>query len=127
MVVNNSYALSSNMSWYPNQVANPILPNHGINGWFNTAAYQAPAPGTFGNLRRNSIYGPGLSEVNASLHKRFPIRERVGFDFSANATNALNHPSFGQPDALIGPGHTGTIRSVTVGGRSMELVGKIIF
>ena len=79
-------------------------------------------------MRRNSVYGPGLHEMNASVHKRFPIiGERVGFDFSANATNVLNHPSFGQPDATIGPGHTATIRSLTVGGRGMEMVGKIIF
>lgn len=127
MLVNNSYALSSNMSWYPNQVGNPRLANPGINGWFNTAAFAAPAPGTFGNMRRNSVYGPGMQDMNASLHKRFQIRERVAFDFSANATNVLNHPSFGQPDAAIGPGHTAQIRSVTVGGRSMDLIGKISF
>ncbi len=127
MLVNDSYALSSNMVWYPNQVGDPKLAKRGINGWFNTAAFQAPAAGTFGDMRRNSVYGPGLSEVNSSLHKRFPIYERVGFDFSANATNVLNHPSFGEPDPVIGPGHTGTIRSVTVGGRALELVGKIIF
>ncbi|HEY5055202.1 MAG TPA: TonB-dependent receptor, partial [Acidobacteriaceae bacterium] len=126
MSVNNSYAQSG--SWYPNQVASPILGNRGINGWFNTAAFAAPTPGTFGNMRRNSVYGPGLQEMNASVHKRFPIiGERVGFDFSANATNVLNHPSFGQPDSTIGPGHTATIRSLTVGGRTMEFVGKIIF
>ena len=126
MSVNNSYAQAG--SWYPNQVASPILANPGINGWFNTAAFQAPTAGTFGNMRRNSVYGPGLHEMNASVHKRFPIiGERVGFDFSVNATNVLNHPSFGQPDATIGPGHTATIRSLTVGGRGMEMVGKIIF
>ena len=123
---NNSYAQAG--SWYPNQVASPIVANRGINGWFNTAAYQSPAPGTFGNMRRNSVYGPGLQEMNASVHKRFAIvGERVGFDFSANATNVLNHPSFGQPDSTIGPGHTATIRSLTVGGRTMEFVGKLIF
>lgn len=125
MSVNNSYAQAG--SWYPNQVASPVLANRGINGWFNTAAFVAPTAGTFGNMRRNSVYGPGLQEMNASVHKRFPIHENVGFDFSANATNVLNHPSFGQPDSTIGPGHTATIRSLTVGGRTMEFVGKIIF
>ncbi len=66
-------------------------------------------------------------EVNLSLHKRFSIYENAYFYFSANATNAFNHPSFGLPDAVIGPGHTATIRSVTVGGRTMEFVGKIVF
>jgi hypothetical protein len=127
MAVNNSYAQSSNNSWFPNQVGSPKLANRGINGWFNTAAFQSPTAGTFGNTRRNRVYGPGTSEVNLSLHKRFSIYENAYFDFSANATNALNHPSFGQPDALIGPGHTATIRSIVVGGRTMEFVGKIVF
>lgn len=127
MLLNNSYAQSSNMSWYPNQVGNPNRSDAGINGWFNTAAYQAPTPGTFGNMRRNSVYGPGLWQMNMSLHKKFPIYERVAFDFSANATNVLNHASFGQPDPIIGTGHSALIRSVTVGGRSMELTGKIVF
>ena len=126
MSVNNSYAQAG--SWYPNRVGSPILANRGINGWFNTAAFVAPAAGTFGNTRRNSVYGPGLQEMNAAVHKRFPIKgDRIGFDFGANATNVLNHPSFGQPDSTIGPGHTATIRSLTVGGRTMEFVGKIIF
>jgi hypothetical protein len=127
MAVNNSFAQSSNMSWYPNQVANPNRADRGINGWFNSNAYQQPAPYTFGNMRRNSIYGPGMSQINAALHKSFNIFERAKFDFSANATNLPNHASFGQPDAVIGAGHSGTIRQLQVGGRNIELVGKIIF
>jgi hypothetical protein len=73
------------------------------------------------------LSGPHLRHIRQREHKRFPIHEKIGFDFSANATNALNHPSFGQPDSAIGPGHTATIRSLTVGGRTMEFVGKIIF
>jgi hypothetical protein len=126
MLVNNSYSLSSGV-WYPNQVGNPQRSDKGINGWFNTNAFQSPTPGTYGNLRRNNVYGPGFSQVNAALHKSFALYEHVKFDLSANATNVLNHASFGQPDASIGVGHTATIRSVTVGGRTMELVGKIIF
>jgi hypothetical protein len=127
MTINNSFAQSSNMTWFPNQVGSPKLANRGINGWFNVAAFQAPTAGSFGNTRRNSVYGPGLSEVNMSVHKRFAITERVSFDFSGNATNVLNHPSFGLPDPAIAAGHTATIRSTTVGGRSMEFVGKIAF
>jgi len=39
----------------------------------------------------------------------------------------INHPSFQQPDSLIGPGHIGQISAVTVGGRAMMLVGKLRF
>lgn len=129
MLVNNSYASSgaSGFQWYPNQIGNPKSGPHGINGWFNTSAYTSPTPGTLGNMHRNSVYGPGVYIMNASIRKTFPIWERVAFDFSADATNFLNHPSFGQPDPIIGPNHTATIRSVTQGGRNVELIGKLRF
>jgi hypothetical protein len=127
MAVNNSFSLSSNAQQFPNVVGNPRLSNPTPDEWFDVAAFAAPAPGTFGNMGRNSLYGPGLTAVNLSLRKSFAITERVAFDLSAHATNLLNHPSFGQPDPLIGAGHSGKITSVTVGGRHMELVAKIRF
>jgi hypothetical protein len=51
----------------------------------------------------------------------------VRFDFSGNATNVLNHPSFAQPDRSIGPGHVARITAVRVGSRQLELVLKLIF
>jgi hypothetical protein len=126
----NSYASTPQANgffWFPNQVGDPKANTKGINGWFNVDAFASPAPGTLGDTRRNSVYGPGVVTVNASIKKTFPIWERVGFEFSADATNALNHPAWGQPDTDIGPGHTGQIRSVTVGGRNIELIGKLRF
>lgn len=128
MAVNNSYSLSSNAAWYPNVTGNPKLSNPTIQQWFNTNAFQAPTPGTFGNMRRNSLYGPGLNTVNMSLRKSFPIWEnRITADFSVNATNVLNHAAFGPPDLLIGAGHVGRITTTTVSGRALELIGKIKF
>jgi hypothetical protein len=127
MATNNSYSLSSNNSWYPNVVGNPKLSNPTINGWFDVNAFAAPAAGTFGNMGRNIVYGPGMFSVGSTLSKSFPIWERVKFDVSANATNVLNHPSFAPPDRSIGAGHVGRITGVRVGARQVELVFKIIF
>uniref|UniRef100_Q026I6 TonB-dependent receptor n=1 Tax=Solibacter usitatus (strain Ellin6076) TaxID=234267 RepID=Q026I6_SOLUE len=129
MATNNSYSLSTNNLWYPNVVGDPtaVAGGQNINSWFNVNAFAAPTPGTFGNMGRNIVYGPKLSAVNASLIKTFSITERVKLNFSANATNLLNHPSFALPDKLIGPGHTGQITGVSVGARQMELIAKIRF
>jgi hypothetical protein len=75
MAVNNSFSLSTNNSWYPNIVANPVLENPTINRWFDVNAFAAPTPGTFGNMGRNILNGPGLFIVNLSLAKTFSIRE----------------------------------------------------
>jgi hypothetical protein len=129
MATNNSYSLSTNNLWFPNVVGDPKAVTGGqtINSWFNVNAFAAPAPGTFGNMGRNIVYGPKLSAVNASLTKTFVFTERLKLDFSASATNLLNHPSFALPDKLIGPGHIGQITGVSVGSRQMELVAKFRF
>jgi hypothetical protein len=127
MATNNSYSQSSNASWYPNVVGDPVLSNPTIDGWFNVNALAAPTAGTFGNMGRNILYGPGMWNLSSALAKSFRITERIAFDLSANGTNVFNHPSFGFPDRLIGAGHVGKITSTRVGSRNIELVMKLRF
>jgi hypothetical protein len=48
--------------------------------------------------------------------------------FRADAGNVLNHASFGQPgNNAIGPAQTANITSTTVGGRQIQLYGRISF
>ena len=124
----NSYANGGNsFAWYPNQVGSTKTSGASgtIKQWFDPAAFAQPTPGTFGDMRRNSVYGPGLHVINGSIRKSFPIFERVYF--TANATNLINHPSFANPDATIGTGHHAQITGVNEGGRTVELIGKLRF
>jgi len=54
---------------------------HTIYKWFNTAAFAAPPPFTFGNEGRDVIEGPGLNNWDLSLFKIFRIDERKQFQF----------------------------------------------
>ncbi|MFZ0301914.1 MAG: carboxypeptidase regulatory-like domain-containing protein [Terracidiphilus sp.] len=45
-------------------------------------------------MRRNSIRGPGAWNFDASLHKTFPITERVGMEFAVDGIDVLNHHNF---------------------------------
>lgn len=122
---NNSYA---NVTQYPNQVGNPKAGPHGTTDqWFNVNAFMQPTAGTFGDVRRNALYGPSLSNVNFSLGKNFHIWREGVFQIRADASNVFNHPSFGLPDNQIGPGHSAQITSVTVGGRQVEILGRLSF
>jgi hypothetical protein len=129
MQTNNSYSLATGngATWYPNVVGDWQLSDPSISSWFNVNAFAAPAAGTYGNLGRNTVFGPGLISTNLSLLKTFHMTERVAFDFSAHAVNWPNHPSFDQPDSTIGPGHVAKITGTTVGGRNIELVLKVRF
>jgi hypothetical protein len=65
--------------------------------WFNTAAFENPAPFTFGNAGRNIIPGPGNEVTNIALHRRFSLTERAGLEFRVESFNIFNHPNFGIP------------------------------
>ena len=69
-----------------------------INEWFNPAAFSQPADGTFGDVRRNILYGPGTNEVDLSGFKEFAMPwEGIRIKFSCSFTNAFNHASFSNP------------------------------
>jgi hypothetical protein len=61
--------------------------------------FTAPATGTFNTQKgvRGTIYRPGLENWNIGLFKKFPINERTGFQFRAEAFNAFNHPNWASP------------------------------
>jgi hypothetical protein len=128
----NTYALSG--ATYPDR--NPGISfkpaNRSISNWFNPMAFLQPADGIFGNVPRNSLYGPGLDLVNLSGAKDIALpREGMSLQLRVDAQNAFNHPSFGVPgDASLGGGNgagtpytTGSvaINSTTEGGRNVQL------
>lgn len=129
MSTDQSYGLSAKESQFPNVIGDPKAAGSSgtVHEWFNVAAFTSPGAGEFGDTQRDRVRGPGTHVVNAALRKTFPIRERLNFEFYAEATNVVNHPSFALPDSLIGPGHTAQITGVLVGGRQMMLVGKLVF
>lgn len=68
--------------------------------FLNPAAFSTPAPGTFGNYRRNDLTGPQLAQLDFTLGKTFHAAERASFDFRADIYNILNHPNFANPGNL---------------------------
>jgi hypothetical protein len=74
----------------------PYLHNQ---GWLyvNPTAFAMPAPGTYGNLGRNALRGPRISQLDLTLSKKFPIRETTNFEFRAECFNILNNPIYQVP------------------------------
>jgi hypothetical protein len=66
------------------------------------SAFERPAAGTFGNLERNSLDGPGYWRTDASLLKKFHITETMNIEFRVEVVNLFNHVNLGQPDSNIG-------------------------
>ncbi|HYL15113.1 MAG TPA: TonB-dependent receptor [Terriglobales bacterium] len=70
---------------------------------FNPAAFTNPAPGTQGNLGRNTLRGFGAVQDNFALHRQFNLTEHVHLQFRAEAFNVFNHPNFGDPAGFWPP------------------------
>jgi hypothetical protein len=69
--------------------------------YFNPEAFIVPISGTYGNIGRNVLNGPGLSELDLSLRKNTAISERVNLQFRSEFFNILNHTNFGTPNTVV--------------------------
>ena len=137
----------------PNAVpgVNPVLDHHRcricstnseLTAWFNTAAYVANGPGVAGgigpggadgNVTRDSMTGPGFRDMDLGIFRNITFEHGVVFQFRAEATNALNWVSVGNPSVSGVPttvggapssgnfakitGAQGTQRVIQLGGR----------
>jgi hypothetical protein len=86
-------------NWNPNFTGPVILGNP--NEYFKPAAFSTPVTGTFGNVGRDSLTGPGLAELDLSATKQFEITERVNLQFRAEFFNILNHANFNTPNPIV--------------------------
>jgi hypothetical protein len=80
---------------------NPFLQTADKRFILNPAAFAIPAPGTFGNLGRNVLHGPSLSQLDITLQKQFAINERTNVEFRAEIYNVLNRTNFANPPTQL--------------------------
>ena len=79
--------------------------------WFDTAAFARPAQYQYGNAGRSIVEGPGLLNVDFSLHRTFRIKESSTLQFRFDAFNGTNHTNFGLPGLSYGTSTFGVIGS----------------
>jgi hypothetical protein len=82
------------VSQRPDQVGNPKATPCVPHTFFNTCAFADPALGSFGNVRRNTIEGPGYKTWDLSAFKNFQTSEKTNLEFRAEFFNVLNHTNF---------------------------------
>lgn len=112
-------------------VSNPHLANPSPAQWFNTAAFAAPASGTYGNAGRNILRTDGLIDEDLSFSKAWKIRESSFFQLRGDFFNLPNHPSFGYPDVFADDPVTqfGKVTSIlsNTNARTIQISGEIHF
>ena len=95
--------------------------------WFNPAAFATPPAFAFGNVGRNSVYGPGLQTIDLAFARTFALTERTNFQFRAEAFNALNKTNLGTPNRFVNTPQFGTITMPMTPGREMQLSARVSF
>ena len=92
--------------------------------WFDPSCYEPQAPGFLGNIKRNSVKGPGTVAADLSITKTTKITEALNMQFRVEAFNFINHfnpgamGQIGTPVTLgainlPGPGAFGTTGQTT--------------
>ena len=118
-------------SFVPQRV-NSVMPgfgnidNHTVNHWYDKTAFALPAGGFQGNAGRNVVIAPPLKNLDFSVLKNFPIKERFRLQYRAEFFNILNHPNFGPPDMNISNVTSGVI-SQAYDGRSIQMSLRLGF
>jgi hypothetical protein len=83
--------------------------------WLNSSSFLLPATGTFGNVGRNSIRGPGLANFDMSFFKNIPLRERFRVQLRAELFNSLNRVNLMDPGVALGGTPSSTVSTTSAG------------
>jgi hypothetical protein len=100
--------------------------------WYDPNAFILPAVGTWGNLGRGTLRGPGLAALDMSLFKSFRVSERIRVQFRSEFFNLLNHTNLGTPNAIAFSGaaassSAGLITTTATTSRQIQFGLKLIF
>ncbi len=83
-----------------------------------------------GNGPRRAFSGPGFFNLDASVFRRFPIKERIGIEFRADAFSITNTPQFDKPNqgfSTNASNNFGYVTNTIGGNRSVQLGAKLTF
>lgn len=92
-------------SWNPAFAGRLVLGSP--NRYFDPDAFLVPPDGTYGNVGRDTLTGPGVATVDFSLLKDTAISEKVRLEFRSEFFNILNRANFNTPNAIVFTSPTG--------------------
>lgn len=118
--------------------ANPDFHGNPIVGkaseWFNPAAFLAPPSGSgfYGNLGRDTLSGPGVTEWDYSMFKDTTLHERAKLQLRAEFFNILNHTNFNTPNLVVftpsGVSPTaGVVTGTSTTSRQIQFAAKVLW
>jgi outer membrane receptor protein involved in Fe transport len=113
----------------PNRVGKPntsIDPTEDRLHFLDVNAFSLPIINTPGNAARNVAWGPGFFNIDLGVTKRFPVSERMYFDFRFEMFNTFNHTNFKNPDGRWDSSNFGVVNDA-FGPRQMQIAVRFAF
>ena len=95
--------------------------------WFNPHAFVTPPAYTYGNVGRNSVYGPGMQTMDLGVVREFSVTEKARFEARAEFFNTFNHTNLGTPNRFVNTSSFGSITEVSTPGREIQLSARLSF
>ena len=110
----------------PELIGNPDVATGGPIWNANAFALVPKGAGRYGDEGVGVVEGPGTIAVAAGLSKYFSLFEQARIRFEATFTNALNHPNFAVPAAVLtAPSTFGILTTVQSAENSGNRVGRL--
>jgi hypothetical protein len=98
-----------------------------VQRWFDTTAFQQPAPARFGNQGVNILRADGVINADAALLRNFGLGgEDRKLQLRGEFFNIANHANFGVPGRVLGAPGFGLVNSAGAG-RRVQIGARIVF
>jgi carboxypeptidase family protein len=111
----------------PNRIGSGELDDPTINAWFDKTAFVVPATFTFGDSGSGILRSDHQWNLDASLFKRFEMRNGHRVEFRTEAFNVLNSVYFNVPNTNIDTAAGGRVTSTSNQARQVQFGLKYIF
>ena len=86
----------------PDLAGDPSAGRRGPERLFDTGAFTAPAPLSFGNAGRNILTGPAGASLDVALVRSFLLSERASAELRGEAFNVANRVNLALPERTFG-------------------------
>jgi hypothetical protein len=125
-------------SWAPGRGPDNVVTGD-PNQWLDPSAFVLPPRGTFGNVGRNEITGPGVGTLDLAFTRRIPwtqLSPSGRLELRLEVFNALNRVNLGPPALVVFSGSAdieaplptfGLIRTTSTSARQIQLGARIMF
>jgi len=122
VTIQSGFPFTPQLSFNPSNdgdTRNPVRPNWnpaftgpvimgGTKQWFDPTAFSVPTNGTFGNVGRNVLTGPGLATWDFSVLKDTHLFEKLDLQFRAEIFNLFDRTNLNTPNLIVFTSATAT-------------------